>query len=343
MKNTCAVVLAAGEGTRMKSNMPKVLSKVLFRPMLKWVLDALNAAEIATVCVVTGYKSDVVIDYLSNLACHYETAIQNERKGTAHAVLTAKDFLLKNINTDVLILNGDAPFIDSETIKNAYKLHKSEENAATVISAKIKNPYGYGRIIRTDHTGTLAKIVEQKDADEKTQRINEVNSGAYWFNVRSLLEILHDIKNDNAQGEFYLPDAISLLLSRGFHVNAYISQSEISVLGANNPIQLNELNNIARTNILKNLMLNGVDIPCVDGIIVTDEVEIGQNTCILPGTVITGKTIIGTNCVIGPNSHVENCLIGNNITLRSVNCANSRILSDAEIKPFSIVKNNHLV
>ena len=116
MKNTCSIVLAAGEGTRMKSNMPKVLSKVLFRPMLKWVLNALNSADISTVCVVTGFKSDVVIDYLNPLSLPYKTVIQNERKGTAHAVLTAKEFLLENIDNDVLVLNGDSPFIDSDTI-----------------------------------------------------------------------------------------------------------------------------------------------------------------------------------------------------------------------------------
>lgn len=343
MKNTCAIVLAAGEGSRMKSNMPKVLSNVLFRPMLKWVLNALDNAEIFNVCIVTGYKSDVVIEYLKKLSKSYETVVQNDRKGTAHAVLTAKKFLLKNIEKDVLILNGDAPFIDSSTIKQAYELHKTQKNAATVISAKIKNPYGYGRIIRTTHTGTLAAIIEQKDADEKIQKINEVNSGAYWFNIKSLLDVLYNIKNNNAQGEFYLPDAISLLLDKGFSVNAYISQSENTVLGANNPLQLNELNNIARNHILKKLMLNGVDIPCINGIIITDEVKIGQNTCILPGTIITGKTIIGTNCVIGPNTRIDNCLIGNNIKLTSIDCSNSRIISEVSIKPFSVIKNNNFV
>lgn len=343
MKNTCSIVLAAGEGTRMKSNMPKVLSKVLFRPLLQWVLNSLRDAKISPVCVVTGYKSDIVIDYLRTLALPYKTVIQKERKGTAHAVLTAKDFLLEHIDKDVLILNGDGPFIDCSTIKSAYELHQSQDNDATVISAKINNPLGYGRIIRASHTGTLSAIVEQKDVDEKTQKINEVSSGAYWFKIRSLLEVLHDIKNNNSQQEFYLPDAISLLLSRGFRVNAYISQSENTVLGANSPSQLNELNRIAREAVLNRLILNGVDIPCTDGIIVTDEVQIGQNTCILPGTIITGKTIIGTNCVIGPNSHIENCLIGNDISLQSVYCTNSRIISDVSIRPFSVMRNNEFV
>lgn len=157
------------------------------------------------------------------------------------------------------------------------------------------------------------------------------------------MEALQNIKNNNSQQEFYLPDAIGLLLSRGFRVNAYISQSENTVLGANDPIQLSELNNVARMSILKRLMLSGVDIPCTDGVIVTDEVQIGQNTCILPGTVITGKTVIGTNCVVGPNSHIENCLIGNNIVLRAIDCADSRIISDVSIKPFSVVRNNNFV
>ncbi len=343
MNNTCSIVLAAGEGTRMKSNMPKVLSKVMFRPMLKWVLDALNKSEISNVCVVTGFKCDVVINYLNSLPHNYETVIQKERKGTAHAVLTAKDFLSHNIDKDVLILNGDSPFIDSETIKNAYNLHKSQNNAATVISAKIKNPLGYGRIVRDSSSGNLSAIIEQKDSDDTIQKINEVNSGAYWFNVRALLSVIENIKNNNSQNEFYLPDAISLLLSQGHLVNAYISQTENTVLGANNPIQLNELNAIARNNILKKLMANGVDIPFTDGVIITDEVTIGQNTCILPGTIILGKSIIGTNCIIGPNTQIKSCLIGNNITLNSINCSHSKIITDVPIKPFSIIKNNEFV
>lgn len=343
MTKTCAVVLAAGAGTRMKSNMPKVLSKVLFRPMLKWVLDALNLAEITSVCVVTGYKSELVVDYLNTLPTSYKTVLQKEQKGTAHAVLTAKDFLLENIDKDVLILNGDSPFIDKKTIKNAYNLHKKQHNAATVISAKISNPFGYGRIVRDAHTGTLAAIIEQKDADEQTQRIDEVNSGAYWFNIKALLRVLSNIKNDNAQGEFYLPDAIKLLLEQGLNVNAYISESEKTVLGANSPKQLNELNKIARDHVLSELMSNGVDIPCTDGIIVTDTAKIGQGTCILPGTIITGNTIIGTNCTIGPNAQIDNCIIGNNLTITASHCADSRLLSDTNIRPFSVVKSNKLV
>ena len=343
MTNTCAVVLAAGAGTRMKSNMPKVLSKVLFRPMLKWVLNALNLAEITSVCIVTGYKSEVVIDYLNTLQTSYKTVLQKEQKGTAHAVLTAKDFLLDNIDKDVLVLNGDSPFIDKKTITNAYNLHKKQNNAATVISAKIKNPFGYGRIVRDNHTGTLAAIIEQKDADEQTQKIDEVNSGAYWFNIQALLQVLSDIKNDNAQGEFYLPDAIKLLLEKGLNVNAYISESEKTVLGANSPKQLSELNKIARDHILSELMSSGVDIPCSDGIIVTDTAKIGQGTCILPGTIIKGETIIGTNCTIGPNAQIDNCIIGNNMTITASHCVNSRLLDDTNIRPFSVIKSNNFV
>ena len=343
MNNTCAIILAAGTGTRMKSNMPKVLSKVLFKPILKWILDTLKQSKISPVCVVTGYKSEVLVEYLMKLSPAYQTVLQEEQKGTAHAVLTAKSFLLDNIDKDVLILNGDAPFIDAETIKNAYNLHKKQSNSSTVISAKISNPFGYGRIVRENHTGNLAAIVEQKDSDVQTQKINEVNSGAYWFNTDALLQILSSIKNDNAQGEFYLTDAIRLLLEQGHNVNAYISDSEMTVLGANNPVQLSELNNIARSQILKRHMSNGVNIPCRDGIIIADSVKIGQNTCILPGSIITGNTVIGTNCTIGPNAQIEDCTIGNNLTINAIHCANSRLLDDTNLRPFSVIKNNTFV
>ena len=157
------------------------------------------------------------------------------------------------------------------------------------------------------------------------------------------MQVLSDIKNDNAQGEFYLPDAIKLLLEMGLNVNAYISESEKTVLGANSPKQLSELNKIARDHILSELMSSGVDIPCADGVIVTDTAKIGQGTCILPGTIIKGETVIGTNCTIGPNAQIDNCIIGNNLTITASHCVNSRLLDDTNIRPFSVIKSNKFV
>lgn len=239
-----AVILAGGEGKRMKSDKPKTLSLVLGKPMLAWVIDAVCESGIDNICIVTGYKKESVEDYIKELPFELKTAYQPQRLGTGHAVMMCRDFLRQNPG-DVIILNGDAPFMDSDTIKNAYALHSAECSCATVISARVENPYGYGRIIR-DEKGHLNSIVEQKDATEEQRTINEVNSGGYWFNTEALLSVLDEITSSNAGGEYYLTDAIALLLGKGKRVCAFTAESADTVLGANNPEQLEELNEIAK-------------------------------------------------------------------------------------------------
>ncbi len=242
--SNCAIILAGGEGKRMKSDKPKTLSEVLGKPMLLWVMSALKKAGIDDVCVVKGYKKECIDQYLSTLDFVVESVYQAERLGTGHAVMMAKDFL-SNHDGNVVILNGDAPFMPAETIKNSLEQHSNTGCAATVISAKVDDPAGYGRIVR-DENGNLKAIVEHKDADEETLKIDEVNSGAYWFDCQLLLSVLGRIQNNNKAGEYYLPDTIKLLLSDGKTVGAYTAECSDAVLGANNPAQLEELNQIAR-------------------------------------------------------------------------------------------------
>ncbi|MDE7390801.1 MAG: NTP transferase domain-containing protein [Lachnospiraceae bacterium] len=239
-----AVILAGGEGKRMKSDKPKALSEVLNKPMLRWVIDSVKGAGIDNVCVVTGFKREYIEEYLHTLPFDTETAYQPQRLGTGHAVMMCREFLRKN-EGDVVVLNGDAPFMDSETVKEAYRLHKESNSSATVISAKVDDPFGYGRIVR-DADGAIKAIVEQKDASKEEQSINEVNSGGYWFNTESLLGVLDEITANNAGGEYYLTDAVSILLNKGKTVCAYTAQSSNTVLGANDPEQLKRLNEIAR-------------------------------------------------------------------------------------------------
>ncbi|MGN0551121.1 MAG: sugar phosphate nucleotidyltransferase [Acutalibacteraceae bacterium] len=242
--NLCAVVLAGGEGKRMKSNKPKTLSMVLEKPMLQWVIDSLKNAGINKICIVTGYKRECIEEYISTLPYPLETVYQSERLGTGHAVMMAKDFLMKN-GGNVVILNGDAPFMDSETVKEALSQHIEQKNMATVISARVPDPTGYGRIVRDEKTGALKAIVEQKDADEDILKIDEVNSGGYWFDTNALLSVLDKITANNNAGEYYLPDALKLILAQDKAVGAYTAKSADAVLGANDPAQLSELNKIA--------------------------------------------------------------------------------------------------
>lgn len=242
-----AVILAGGEGKRMKSSKPKTLSMVLDRPMLKWVIDSVLGAGIDNICIVKGFGKEYIEEYIETLPVKVETAYQATRLGTGHAVMMCIDFLRKN-EGDVVVLNGDAPFMDSETISNAFELHNEKNSSATVISAKVDDPFGYGRIIRDDN-GNLNAIVEQKDASEDQRAINEVNSGAYWFDTNALLGILDEITDNNAGGEYYLTDAVSLLLNKGETVCAFTAKSADTVLGANDPEQLKRLNEIAKNKI----------------------------------------------------------------------------------------------
>lgn len=238
-----AIILAGGEGKRMKSDKPKTLSMVLGKPMLRWIIDSVNGAGICNICVVTGYKKECIEEYLKENSLTLKTAYQAQRMGTGHAVMMCRDFLCQN-KGDVVVLNGDAPFMDSVTVSNAYELHKSRNSSATVISAKVDNPFGYGRIVRNSN-GDLTGIVEQKEATDEQKEINEVNSGGYWFDTEKLLGVLDEITSNNTGKEYYLTDAISLLLNKGNTVCAYIAESADTVLGANDPQQLEELNKIA--------------------------------------------------------------------------------------------------
>lgn len=344
----CAVILAAGEGKRMKSNRPKVLSPVLFKPMLQWVFDASHGANVENICVVAGYMHETVEDYLAGVnqvdAAHLniEHVLQAERKGTGHAVMMAESFLNRFRGGNVLILNGDAPFIDAEVIEEALKEHVSSGNAVTVISAVLDDPTGYGRIVRDEDTHLISAIVEQKDADYATLAILEVNSGAYWFNIDDLLSVLGHIQNKNAQGEYYLPDAIKLLIAGGKKAAAYTTSNANTVLGANDCLQLNALNSIARESILSELMRDGIEIPCRDGVIIGPDVTIGSNTCILPGTILRGKTTIGSNCMLGPNTVLTDCTIGDHVTLNSVQGCQCTVGSNQSPAPYSQLSSDDL-
>ena len=190
--NRCAVILAAGEGKRMKSARPLVMAEVLFKPMIDWVLDAVQQAGVYSLCTVTGHCGETLASYLQGRS---ETVLQQEQLGTGHAVLQARAFLERFRGGDVLILNGDTPLMDSETIRAAFEEHKRAGNAITVISACVEDPAGYGRIVRAAD-GAFTRIIEDRDANETIRQICEINSGACWFQCDRLLEVLGLITNE---------------------------------------------------------------------------------------------------------------------------------------------------
>ena len=307
LSGTCALILAGGEGKRMKSNRPKVLAEVLFKPLLSWVIDAVKKAGISDICVVTGSKREFVEEYLKGLDCSVETVFQSERLGTGHAVMMAEDFLKRHSGQSVVILNGDAPFISAETISAA--LEAGKDSACTVISAELDEPTGYGRIVREADGSSVKAIVEEKEADDETKKIREINSGAYRFETDVLLDALHKVTKSEKTGEYYLTDTVEIIKSSGKRVLAFKAENADSVLGANDCVQLAQLNEIARMRVLEKHMKNGVVIPCTDGVIIGTDVKIGANTVILPSSVIRGSTAIGSFCQIGPSAFIEECEI----------------------------------
>lgn len=343
MDNVCCVILAAGDGKRMKSNGPKVLSSVLFEPMVGWVINSVVTCNIKEICVVTGYRHDLVKSYLDSLGHNLESVIQSERKGTAHAVMTASEFLKNRIDGDVLVLGGDAPFIDKATITKAYKLHKNSNNSATIISARLDNPCGYGRIIRNTEDYGVEAIVEEQDANFSQRSIREINSGAYWFKIKDLLKFLDKVTDNTSQSEYYLTSIIGLLIDNNYRVDAFETSSSDIALGANDTRQLQKLNEIARNKVIDGLMENGVKVACRDGVIIGKWVYVGAGTSILPGTILSGKAVIGKECTIGPNTQVIDSKVGDGAVIYQSFCKNAVVAPSEQIGPFEshINKNNN--
>lgn len=343
MGKNCAVILAAGEGTRMKSKKPKAMAEVLFRPLIDWVTVCAKDSGIDDICVVTGHLGEILVNHLNN---KFETVEQTERLGTGHAVMQADEFIRKHLGENVLILNGDAPFVDAESVKNSLAYHIENDFASTVISAEIDNPFGYGRIVR-DENGNLQKIVEQKEANESEKAIKEINSGAYWFKSDKLLTALDTLAKIRLEAddgkEYYLTDAIEILKLANEKVGAFAAASPEIVLGANNRAQLAELNEIARKKEIDRHLANGVSIPFPNEVFICPGVEIGNETVILPGTILKYGTKIASDCEIGPYSVIDNCTVDEGTLVQNSYCYDSKIGKNAEIGPFVRIRPNCVV
>lgn len=333
-----AVILAGGQGKRMKADIPKPLFKVLGEPMLEWVISACENAGVSDICIVKGFMGEMIDEYLGG---RYRTVLQAERLGTGHAVMQAVPFLKEDENGNTLVLCGDAPFIDESTIKNSLEYHCSNNNAVTVITAELENPYGYGRIIRTEKG--ISGIIEQKDASEEQKKICEVNSGAYWFRTADLIKLLDKITCENVQKEYYLTDTVSIAISEGKNAGAYKSENSDIIKGANDRKDLLNLNTYARMAVIEKHLLNGVEFTCTDGIIIERNVEIGTGTEIMPGTILRRGTQIGKNCKIGPDVIAENCKAGDNVIINTSHVYDSEIESGVEIGPFVHIRPNSII
>ena len=335
MDNINAVILAAGEGTRMKSKMPKVLHEVMGRPMVKRVVDTAKDLGAKNICVVTGHMSETVQEALKDEGVNF--AIQEKQLGTGHAVMQAEDYI--NENEDVLILYGDTPLIKAETLEKLIEYHRSENNGVSIISAVVEDSAGYGHIIR-DKDGNFVKNVEYKDATPEEKLVKEINSGIYCFKGSSLKKALKLITNDNAQGEYYLPDALEIILKSGEKVNAMTIGDVTEFFGVNNRVQLAEANKIMQKRINEKHMLNGVTIIDPTDTYIADDVEIGMDTIIYPGCVLEGKTVIGEDCKVGPNTRLTDMTLAPDVTIQYTVAMESEIGSGTKVGPFAYIRPN---
>lgn len=333
MSNRYAVILAAGQGTRMKSKLYKVLHPVCGKPMVQHVVDQITQLNVKEMVTIIGHGAEMVQAQLGDKS-HY--ALQEEQLGTAHAVMQA-DSMLDGKEGVTIVVCGDTPLIKAETMEALFKHHEELGAKATVLTARIDDPTGYGRIIRNED-GLVEKIVEHKDASDAERKINEINTGTYCFDNRALFEALRNVSNENVQGEYYLPDVIEIMKNQGEVVTAYQTSDLEETLGVNDRVALAEAERIMRARINIAHMRNGVTIIDPANTYIESNVEIGQDTVIYPGTILKGKTIVGTECLIGPHTEVDDCEIGNETVIRQSYAHKSKIGNHVNIGPFAHIR-----
>ncbi|UHA61037.1 bifunctional UDP-N-acetylglucosamine diphosphorylase/glucosamine-1-phosphate N-acetyltransferase GlmU [Metabacillus litoralis] len=333
MDKRYAVILAAGQGTRMKSSLYKVLHPVCGKPMVQHVLDQVSQLTLSKIVTIVGHGAEKV---KSQLGDQTEYALQSEQLGTAHAVMQAAPFLENEEGTTIVIC-GDTPLITSETMAALLSHHQESQAKATVLTAKAEDPTGYGRIVRNDK-GTVEKIVEHKDASEIERELTEINTGTYCFDNKELFEALSHVSNDNVQGEYYLPDVIEILQKEGKIVSAYQTSSYDETLGVNDRIALSQAEKIMKQRINKEHMKNGVTLIDPDSTYISAETSIGKDTVIYPGTMIIGKTVIGEDCIIGPNTEIKDCHINNATSIKHSVAHDSEIGASVSIGPFAHIR-----
>ena len=333
MEHLMAIILAAGEGKRMKSKKTKILHEICGKPMVEWAYQCVKSSGVDEIVLVIGRNSEEVKECMGNKVFY---AKQEEQLGTGHAVIQAQEYL-ENKEGQVVIMYGDMPLVTSKTISLAVDYHKEKGNAATIITADFDNPAGYGRIIRNSQNDVL-EIVEDRDASTEQKKIKEINSGIYCFDISALREALNKLDNKNDQGEYYLTDTIKILISKGLKVGAIKIEEKEELAGINDRTQLADAAKVLRKRILNRLMAEGVTIIDPDSTYIDSEVEIGIDTIIHPSTIIKGETKIGEECIIGPGSTIENSKVGNKVGIKNSVVIESCIDDETQIGPFAYLR-----
>lgn len=333
MKEYRIVILAAGEGTRMKSKRPKVLHQAAGVPLLGWVMRAAQGAGPNQVTIVCGRGKEEIESIFGESAGYAE---QTERLGSGHAVMCARPFL-EGFDGYTFIIAGDMPLLRGETLQAMARQAEKEDYACILLSAELDNPFGYGRIVR-DAAGMVSAIVEEKDATDEQRRIREVNASCYLVKNELLLEALKEIKPNNVQGEYYLTDIVDILRAKGQKVGAHIAENARECMGVNDRVQLAEVSALLQRTILETHMRNGVTIIDPAGTYIDPDTQIGQDTTIYPGVTLEKGCVIGEDVTLYPGSRISNSTIEDGTTVQNAVVLDAKVGKKSTVGPYAYLR-----
>ena len=338
MALSAAIILAAGEGTRMRSNKPKVLHTLAGKTFLNRVMDSVSALDPDTLAVVVHYQADRVTEAARSYNERVTIVNQDDKPGTGRAVQCAMAQLAQQgeLEGSVLIAASDMPLLDSDTLSQLLAFHEQSGNGATVLTTVLDDPTGYGRIIR-DSEGNVLRIVEQKDANSSELAVHEVNTSVYVFDAAVLSKAIADLKSDNAQGEFYLTDALETAKQDGA-VGAFAAPDPLSVEGVNDRVQLAALAKAHNIRVCEQWMRAGVEILDPQTTWIEDDVEIGRDAVILPGSFLQGHTVIGENAVVGPYTTLIDAVVDDEAVVERSRVQESHIGRGTNIGPWTYLR-----
>lgn len=339
-RNFHTLILAAGKGTRFKSEKIKVLHSLMGKSMLRIVLDTVSKLKPEKIHIVIGYQKDAM--KAETFGDHIHYVVQREQKGTAHAVLSAKTVLREKGDSDLLVMNGDLPLIRTRTLRPFLKFHQKMNNSLTFLTAELEIPFGFGRVFKTEKGSFY--VIEEKDATPAQKKIKEVNVGIYLFNIRDLFRALPNISNKNKKGEYYLTDIVEIMSLKGMNVGKYKTDFREEVVGVNDRYELALAVDVLRKRKIESLMANGVTVYDPKTTWIDFDVKIGRDTILYSSVILEGKTVIGSGCKIYPFSHIIDSKIGDRTkVLTSTVIEKSTLEKDVQVGPFARLRPNSIL